>query len=74
MAHMAEVDKVLKVREDFEDLAVVCYINSSAELKAYSDVIVTSSNAVRIVKNLPNKNVFLHSGWESWKVCRTLSS
>lgn len=39
------------MREQIEDLAVVCYINSTAELKAVSDVCVTSSNAVEIVKN-----------------------
>ena len=46
------------MREKYEDLAVVCYINSTAELKSKSDVCVTSSNAVKIVKNLPNKNIF----------------
>ena len=39
-------------------LAVVCYINSTAELKEYSDVCVTSANAVKIVKKLPNKNIY----------------
>lgn len=37
---------------------IVCYINSTAELKRHSDVCVTSANAVKIVKNLPNKNIF----------------
>ena len=37
---------------------MVCYINSTAELKRHSDVCVTSSNAVKIVKALPNKNIF----------------
>ncbi len=58
MAHMATKEEILKLREQYDDLAVVCYINSTAELKTYSDVCVTSSNAVRIVKNLPNKNIF----------------
>ncbi|BCN30576.1 quinolinate synthase NadA [Anaeromicropila herbilytica] len=58
MAHMADIDMIDKVRKEYEDVAVVCYINSTAELKTYSDVIVTSSNAVKIVKNLPNKNIF----------------
>ena len=44
--------------ENYEYLAVVCYINSTAELKMYSDVCVTSSNAVKIVKALPNQNIF----------------
>lgn len=58
MAHMAEVKKIEKMREKYDDLAVVCYINSTAELKCHSDVCVTSSNAVKIVKSLPNKNIF----------------
>ena len=41
-----------------QDLAVVCYINSTAEIKTYSDVCVTSANAVKIVRNLPNQNIF----------------
>lgn len=58
MAHMADAETIQKMRETYDDLAVVCYINSTAELKRYSDVCVTSSNAVKIVKNLPNKNIF----------------
>ena len=37
---------------------MVCYINSTAALKEYSDVCVTSANAVKIVKALPNKNIY----------------
>lgn len=58
MAHMAAAEKIQKVREEYDDLAVVCYINSTAELKRHSDVCVTSANAVQIVKALPNKNIF----------------
>lgn len=58
MAHMALPAKIQKVRETYEDVAVVCYINSTAELKTYADVCVTSANALKIVKALPNKNIF----------------
>lgn len=58
MAHMVDVDYINEVRNKYEDLAVACYINSTAEIKALSDVCVTSSNAVKIVKSLPNKNIF----------------
>ena len=57
MAHMADIEKIKELREKYEDLAVVCYINSTAELKMYSDVCVTSANAVKIVKKLPNQNI-----------------
>ncbi len=57
MAHMATVEKVNEIKSKYDDLAVVCYINSSVELKSVSDVCVTSSNAIRIVESLPNKNI-----------------
>lgn len=58
MAHMATVEKIKEIREKYEDLAVVCYVNSTAELKAHSDVCVTSANALKIAERLPNKNIF----------------
>lgn len=58
MAHMVNLQKIREMREKYDDLAVVCYINSTAEIKTYSDVCVTSANAVKIVKNLPNQNIF----------------
>lgn len=58
MAHMADRETIERMQAAYEDLAVVCYINSTAELKQYSDVCVTSANAVQIVKELPNKNIF----------------
>ena len=58
MAGMADAEGIQRMREQYEDLAVVCYINSSAELKQYADICVTSSNAVDIVKKLPNKNIY----------------
>ena len=58
MAHMATKEEILKVKEQYDDVAVVCYINSTAELKTYADVCVTSSNAVKSVRNLPNHNIF----------------
>lgn len=58
MAHMIEIEKIEEVRKQTEDLAVVCYINSTAEVKAHADVCVTSSNAYEIVKKLPQKNIF----------------
>ena len=58
MAHMATVEKIEEIRAQYEDVAVVCYVNSTAELKAASDVCVTSANALKIVKALPNKHIF----------------
>lgn len=58
MAHMVTVEKIKEMREKYDDLAVVTYINSTAEIKAYSDVCVTSSNATKIVNKLKEKNIF----------------
>lgn len=58
MAHMASAEKIEEVREKYEDLAVVCYINSTAEIKTHVDVCVTSSNAIKIIKALPQKNIY----------------
>lgn len=58
MAHMAAIEKIKEVREKYDDLAVVCYINSTAEIKKFVDVCVTSSNALKIVKALPQKNIY----------------
>lgn len=58
MALMVDKSEIEKMRRLYDDLAVVCYINSMADIKALSDVCVTSSNAIKIVKNLPNKNIF----------------
>ena len=58
MAHMVKEGKIDQMRAKYDDLAVVCYINSVVDLKCKSDVCVTSSNAVKIVKALPNKNIF----------------
>ena len=58
MAHMVAEGRIAQMREKYDDLAVVCYINSTAALKCESDVCVTSSNAVKIVRELPNRNIF----------------
>lgn len=58
MAHMADAARIREMRRTYPDLAVVCYINSTAALKCESDVCVTSSNAVKIVRALPQHNIF----------------
>lgn len=58
MAHMVTIDKIEEVRNRYDDVAVVCYINSTTEIKAVSDVCVTSSNALKVVSKLPQNNIF----------------
>jgi quinolinate synthase len=57
MADMATVEKVEAMKKDYPHAAVVTYINSSAAVKAVSDVICTSSNALRIVENYPSDEI-----------------
>lgn len=59
MAHMVTEERIAEVREEYgDDVAVVCYVNSTAEIKAVSDVCVTSSNAVNVVSRIQEKNIF----------------
>jgi quinolinate synthase len=57
MADMADEEALLELKAQYPDAAVVCYINSSTEVKALCDVCVTSSNAVRIIKNLDKQQI-----------------
>ena len=58
MADMADADKIQSMKEKYPQAAVVCYVNSTAAVKAVSDVCVTSSNAVRVVQKLPEKQIY----------------
>jgi quinolinate synthetase A len=57
MADMATVQGVLELKEKYPDAAVVSYVNTSAEVKAVSDICVTSANAVKIVSKLEQKRI-----------------
>jgi quinolinate synthase len=50
-------EDVRKLKALYPDAAVVCYINCTAEVKAESDVCVTSSNVYDIVAGLPQKQI-----------------
>jgi len=57
MADMIVPSDVLSLRKSYPDAAVVCYVNSSAAVKAVSDVCCTSSSAERIVRSLPERQI-----------------
>ena len=57
MADMADVEGLAELKEKHPDAAVVCYINSTSEVKALCDVTVTSSNALKVIKKLPQKKI-----------------
>lgn len=57
MADMVTAEGLRGEKERHPGAAVVCYINSSAEVKAESDICCTSSNAVKVVGSMPQKDV-----------------
>ena len=57
MADMAEVEDVEEMIKKYPDAFKVCYINSSYEVKALCDESVTSSIALKIIKNITNKQI-----------------
>lgn len=57
MADSIKPEDVRKLKAEHPDAVVVCYINSSVEVKAECDICCTSSNAVRIVRGLKEKEV-----------------
>lgn len=57
MAEQMEADLISLLKEREPDRTVVAYINTTASLKAVCDVCVTSSSAVKIVKNIENDKI-----------------
>ncbi|KZL92103.1 quinolinate synthase NadA [Clostridium magnum] len=57
MADMADAEGVKELKEKHPNAKIVCYINSSAEVKALSDVCCTSSNALKIIKNIKEEEI-----------------
>jgi len=69
MADMITADELELVKSRHPDAAVVCYVNTTAEVKAESDICCTSSNAVKVVNSLkedkvifiPDRNLALYT-------------
>ncbi len=57
LADMATAEKLKEMKKKHPKAAVVSYVNTSAEVKALSDVCCTSMNAVKIVNSLPNEEI-----------------
>jgi quinolinate synthase len=53
MADMITAEQLRRLKQEHPNALVVCYVNSSAEVKAESDYCCTSANAVEIVNSLP---------------------
>ncbi len=57
MADMVTVESLREKKKKHPNAAVVTYVNSSAAVKAQSDICVTSSNAVRVVNSLDSEDI-----------------
>ena len=57
MADMVTVESLRCLKEKKSDAAVVCYVNSSAAVKAESDICCTSANAINVVNSIENQEI-----------------
>ena len=57
MADMVDLEQVKQFKAQHPNLPAVCYINSTAEVKSECDMCCTSSNAVKIVKSMGEKEI-----------------
>lgn len=57
MAHMITPEQLRDIKKIYPDAAVVCYVNSTAEIKAESDICCTSANGIQVVNSLEQDKV-----------------
>ena len=57
MADMVTADALRKKKKEYPNATVVCYINSSAEVKAETDICCTSSNAIDIARSVKENDI-----------------
>ena len=63
MADMIDVESLREWKARYPHAAVVCYVNSTAAVKAESDICCTSANAVKVVESLTNDEILFIPDW-----------
>lgn len=58
LADSINAEQVRELRKKFPDNTFVCYINTTAEVKAECDVCVTSANVNKVVERIPNEKIY----------------
>lgn len=57
MANQMDAELITQLKEQYPDYIVAAYINTTSQLKTVCDVCVTSSSAVKIIRNVENPNI-----------------
>ncbi|MCX7715605.1 MAG: quinolinate synthase NadA [Clostridia bacterium] len=57
MADMISAEDLVNLKDAHPNAAVICYVNSGAEIKALSDISCTSSNAVKVAASIEEKEI-----------------
>ena len=57
MANMITAEKLREEKKKYPNAAVVCYVNSTADVKAESDICCTSANAVKVVESIDARQI-----------------
>lgn len=58
MARMISKEDIIEFKKNHPDFKVIAYVNTTADVKAYVDICVTSSTAIKIINSIEDKNIF----------------
>jgi quinolinate synthase len=70
MARMINADSLREARQKYPNATVVTYVNSTAAVKALSDICCTSTNAVKVVKSLGDRQILFTPDRNLAEYCR----